>query len=69
MSKLLLWIGRIAGIVGALLCIVAALARAGGRYWLGSFQVGTVFQAGIAAMIVGCLCFLVVLTERSKSAG
>jgi hypothetical protein len=67
MVNLMLWIGRVAGIAGAFLCVVAVLVRIGGRFWLGSFQVGTVLQAGIAAMIVGCLCFLVVLTERSGS--
>jgi hypothetical protein len=51
-----------------LLCVAAVVARVGGRYWLGGFQVGTLLQAGIAVMIVGCLCFLAVLIERSKSA-
>lgn len=67
MEDLLLWIGRIAGIGGVLLCAVAVVARFSGHYLLGAFQVGTLFQAGIAAMIAGCLCFLVVVTERSKS--
>lgn len=64
MENLLLWIGRLAGAGGALLCVVAALARVTGRYWLGSFQLGTLFQAGIAAMVVGCLCLLLVLLAR-----
>ncbi|MCI0418302.1 MAG: hypothetical protein L0387_29930 [Acidobacteria bacterium] len=66
MENLLLWIGRIVGLGGAVLCGVAAAARLSGRYWLGSFQMGTLLQAGMAAMILGCLCFLAALTERGK---
>lgn len=67
MNDLLLWLGRVAGIGGVLLCVVAAAARIGGYYFLGSFQVGTLLQAGMAMMIAGCLGFLAVLTERSKA--
>jgi hypothetical protein len=63
MENLLLWIGRIAGVVGVLLCAVAVIARLSGHYLLASFQVGTLFQAGMAAMIAGGLSFLVVLTS------
>jgi hypothetical protein len=42
------------------------VARLAGAYWLGSFQLGTLLQAGTAGMVVACLCFLVVLTERAK---
>jgi len=67
MNDLLLWIGRVAGVGGVVLCAVAAVARIIGHYWLGSFQVGTVLQAGMAMMIAGCLGFLALLTERSKA--
>lgn len=66
MNNLILWIGRVAGMGGVLLCAVSAMMRLSGFYWFGSFQVGTLFQMGMAAMIAGCLCFLAVLTERSK---
>lgn len=65
MNDLLLLIGRIAAIGGVLLCAVAAIARISGLYWLGGFQAGTLLQAGIAAMVAGCLCFLYVLVDRS----
>ena len=68
MSKLFLWVGRAAGIGGVLLCVTAVVVRISGNYWLGGFQIGTLLQAGIAAMVAGCLCFLVVLIDRSKSA-
>lgn len=67
MNDLLLWIGRVAGVGGVLLCSVAAVARISGHYLLGSFQVGTLLQVGMAMMIAGCLGFLAVLTERSKA--
>ena len=65
MGSLLRWIGRSAGLVGALLCVGAILARLGGSYVVGGFQVGTLLQAGIAAMLIACLSYLALLAERS----
>lgn len=65
MNKLILWMGRVAGISGVLLCAVAAAMRLSGIYWFAGFQLGTLLQMGMAAMIAGCLCFLAVLTARS----
>lgn len=62
---ILLNLGRLAGIAGALLCIVGAAARFNGSYWIAGFQVSTLLQAGTAAMVFGCLCLLAVLTQRS----
>lgn len=61
---LVLKLGQLCGIVGALLCLVSVLFRLKGTYLLGDFQVGTLLQAGIAAMIFGCFCLLLVLTGR-----
>lgn len=66
MNNLMLLIGRVAGVGGVLLCAVAAMLRLSGIFWFGGFQLGTLLQIGMAAMIAGCLCFLAVLTERSK---
>jgi hypothetical protein len=66
MDEFLLWLGRAAGFAGVLVCAVAAAVRLSGQYFIGGFQVTTLLQVGMAAMIAGCLCFLVVLTERSK---
>ena len=41
MEKLLLWIGRLGGIVGVILCAVALVARLRGVYNVAGFQVGT----------------------------
>ncbi len=62
---ILLNLGRVAGVVGTLLCIIGAAVRLGGAYWIAGFQVGTLLQAGIAAMVFGCFCLLVVRTRRS----
>lgn len=62
---ILLKLGRIAGVVGVLLCVAGVAVRLGGEYWIAGFQVGTLLQAGTTAMVFGCLCFLAVLAHRS----
>jgi len=64
---LLLWLGRIAGVGGALVCAVAVVVRLVGQYAFGGFQVGTLLLVGTAAMTFACLCFLAVLTERQTT--
>jgi hypothetical protein len=66
MESLLLWMGRIAGIVGLAISALAAYQRLTGAYFAGGFQVGTLLLAGITGMLVACLCLLLVLTERSR---
>jgi len=67
MNDMLLWLGRIAGVAGALLCIAAIAIRVAGQYWLAGFQVGTLLLAGSAAMVGGCLCFLWVIAGRPST--
>jgi hypothetical protein len=64
MEDMMVWIGRIAGAGGALIWVIAAAVRLSGRYFFSGFQVGTLLQVGIAAMILGCFCFLAALTAR-----
>ena len=64
MNGMLLLLGRIAGVAGALLCIGAIVIRVAGQYSLWSFQVGTLLLAGTTAMVGGCLCFLWVIAGR-----
>jgi len=66
MEILLLWVGRLAGLAGALLCGWAALTRLSGSFFAGGFQIGTLLLAGMAAMLVACVCFLMILTSRSR---
>ena len=68
METSLLWIGRLAGALGVLLCLIAIGARLTGAFWIAGFQAGTVLQAGMAAMLLGCLAHLVVLTQRLTGA-
>ena len=64
METLLIALGRLAGLAGAVLCMVAGVARLTGAYWLGGFQLTTLLQVGVAAMVLGCLCLLMALLER-----
>ncbi|MDP1654449.1 MAG: hypothetical protein Q8L56_17195 [Rhodocyclaceae bacterium] len=63
MENLLLSLGRLAGIGGVLICVVAAAIRLTGNHWIGGFEAVTLLQAGMAGMIFACLCFLVILTN------
>lgn len=65
MDGVLTWLGRIAGIGGALVCLVGGFVRLSGSYWLGGFQAGTLLQGGMAMMTFACLCFLVLLSGRA----
>lgn len=58
MQNLLPWLGRLAGVVGLLLCAVAAIWRLLGNFYLGGIQVATLLQAGTSALVVGCFLLL-----------
>ena len=66
MEILLLWVGRLVGLGGVVLCAWAVYTRLSGSFFAGAFQVGTLLQAGITAILIGCLCLLVVLTNRPR---
>ena len=66
MESLLLWMGRIAGVLGIAISIWAAFSRLTGGYYVGGFQIGTLLLAGMTAMLVACICFLMVLTDRVR---
>lgn len=65
MDNLLLWIARLLGLAGAIVCVAAIGVRLSGQFWLGSFQLGTLLLAGMALMVGGCLCFLAVIAART----
>ena len=67
MKKLLLWVGRLAGFIGVVLCICAFVGRLTGSWALGGFQIGTVLQGGVAAMVLGCLAYCANVAERSRN--
>lgn len=66
MEGLLLLVGRIAGVVGVLVCAWAIVSRLVGSYYTAGFQIGTLMLAGMAAMLIACVCLLLVLTGRSR---
>jgi hypothetical protein len=67
MNTFLLSAGRLVGVCGLLLCLVSFAARLSGHYFLGGFQVGTLLLGGVAAMMAGCFCLLVVMTATPKA--
>jgi hypothetical protein len=64
MNQLLIWIGRLAGLIGVGTASCAVVVRASGSYHLGSMQVGTLLNAGVAAMILGALAYAAAIAER-----
>ena len=66
MDSLLLWVGRISALAGVFICALAILGRLTGTFFFGGFQIGTLLQAGIVAMLVACVCFLMILTSRTR---
>jgi hypothetical protein len=65
MNDALLWLGRLFGVLGALVCALAFAVRIAGNYKYGGFEVGTLFLGGTAAMVAGCLCLLLRMDSRS----
>ncbi|HZQ59836.1 MAG TPA: hypothetical protein VFC24_00725 [Casimicrobiaceae bacterium] len=68
MNMLLLWVGRLAGIAGILVILIAVAMRARGLYAVGSYQAGTLLLVGIALMVLGCLAYLTIIAERATGA-
>ena len=67
MQALLIWAARIAAVAGVALMATAVMARVSGVYSLGSFQSGTILLAGMAAVLLACLGYLITLAERAKN--
>jgi hypothetical protein len=65
MNDALLWLGRLFGVLGALVCALAFGVRLAGNFKYGGFEVGTLFLGGTAAMVAGCLCLLLRMDTRS----
>jgi hypothetical protein len=63
MNDILLWAGRLAGVIGVVTCALALFVRVGGAYTFVGFEVGTLFLGGTAAMVAGCFCLLLRMDE------
>lgn len=66
MEGLLIWMGRVAGAGGVALLIAAMGLRLKGSYFVGGFQIGTLLQASIAVMVLGCLCYVASQAEARR---
>jgi hypothetical protein len=64
MTHLLIWIGRIAGLIGLAAVGGAVMLRAAGMWYLGGLQLGTLMNAGVAAMVLGIWAYVASLAER-----
>lgn len=66
MNAMLLLVGRLAGAVGAVASVAAVLLRLAGRYHVGGVGTGALLQGGMAALLVGCFCLLLVTVSRQS---
>jgi hypothetical protein len=64
MSSLLIWCGRLAGVAGLLMALVATGARLGGQWRVGDLSVGTLLMGGVAAMVAATLAYVAAIAER-----
>ena len=58
MDEVLLWLGRLIGFIGALVCVGAFALRVSGHYTVAGFEIGTLFLGGTAAIVFGSFCLL-----------
>jgi hypothetical protein len=59
MQNYILLAGRAAGVLGILMCVVAAAARVTGHFYLGGLSAETLLQAGTAGAAIGNFLLLV----------
>jgi hypothetical protein len=60
MSSLLMWCGRLAGV------LVAAGARLTGQWRVGDLSVGTLLMGGVAAMVAATLAYVASMAEQRR---
>ncbi len=64
MDKLISLVGTIVGLAGVLLTSVAGIARVTSHYYLGGFEVMTLFVGGMGLMLIGSFAKLHILTNQ-----
>lgn len=64
MINLLIWVGRLSGLLGVLLGSTAVAARVMGLWRIGDLQVGTLLLGSVAAMALGALAYAAAVAER-----
>ena len=63
LRDVMLWVGRLVGIGGVLVCVVAFVARLSGSFMIFGLATGTVLQASNAMMLIGCVSYLALVTR------
>jgi len=69
MNKNLVFLGSVAGVIGALTCFLAGLARVAGYYYVLGYQSTTVFNVGVGLMVFACLVKLEEFAARGRERG
>jgi hypothetical protein len=64
MENLLVMLGRIAGVAGAVICLIAGFARLLGNFYLGGFSVASLLQGGMGGLLIGCFLLLLASHQR-----
>ena len=64
MSQLLTNAGTVAGVLGALICLVAGLARVSGSHYFANLEATTLFMVGVGLMVFSCMVKLELLSRR-----
>jgi hypothetical protein len=65
MESVLLGVGRLAGMLGILVAAAAVVLRLGGIYIVAGLGTNSVLFGGMAALLAGCFCLLLVLVQRA----
>ena len=52
-----------AGIVGIVICVISGALRITGTYHMGGIEMMTLFNIGVAGMVLGCLLKLEILSR------
>jgi hypothetical protein len=66
MYKYLTLVGSISGMLGAIVCFFAGVARIGGYYYLAGYQSTTMFTVGVGMMVFACLVRLENLSPEKR---
>jgi len=66
MTALLDRAGSVFALVGLLVCAVAVLTRLGGAFYLAGFELGVLFNAGVALLVIAVLAKVQVLISRAS---
>lgn len=67
MNSLLIWIGRIAGLLGLAAVACAVALRLSGVWHVGGLQIGTLMNTGVAAIVIGAWAYVASMAERGQS--